>query len=345
MEETNEMRGTETSKTLLKPVRKHFSRLGLWFFLGGIIINAAQIVVLLPIQIFKPAWARDVNINILLTALPLYLIGMPALIAMVRTVPGKAPEKHHMKAGHFILAAIMCFAIMYIFNLMGTMITNLISWLKGAEVENVLDSALTGASIPLVFAYTVICAPIVEEFVFRKLIVDRAVRYGQGIAILLSGLMFGLFHGNFGQFIYTFPLGLFLAFIYVKTGKLKITIALHMLVNTMGGVVSLIMMNVINLDELNALLQSGADNSAYISYYLDHIGGILILLVYEFVMYGSMLAGGILMIVALAKRRFRLAPGEVTIPRGRRFTTVFLNLGMLLYCIFWIAVIILQLLM
>lgn len=345
MEETNEMRGTETPKALLKPIRKHFSRLGLWFFLGGIIINAAQIVVLIPIEFFRPEWARDVNISILLSALPLYVIGMPAMIAMVRTVPGRAPEKHHMKAGHFILAAIMCFAIMYLCNLMGTMFTNLISWLKGSEVENVLDSALTGASIPLVFVYTVICAPIMEEFVFRKLIVDRAVRYGQGVAILLSGLMFGLFHGNFGQFIYTFPLGLFLAFIYVKTGKLKITVALHMLVNTMGGVVSLIMMDAINLDELNALLQSGAENSAFISYYLNHIGGILLLLAYEIFVYGSMLAGGILIIVALAKRRFRLAPGEVAIPEGRRFTTVFLNLGMLLYCIFWIALIVLQLMM
>lgn len=366
MEATNEVRGTETSvyneyyesfgatqpsggagdpKTLLKSIRKHFSRIGLWFFLGGIIIYAAQIVLLLPIMFFRPDWVDDVNISILLSALPLYLIGMPALIAMVRTVPGQAPEKHTMKAGHFILATIMCFAIMYIFNFLGTLLTELIEMLKGWEVEDVLDSALTGASLPLVFVYTVICAPIMEEFVFRKLIVDRAMRYGQGVAVLLSGLMFGLFHGNFGQFVYTFALGLFLAFLYVKTGKLKITIALHMLVNTMGGVVSIIMMNAIDLDELNMLLESGADNSAFLSYYMDHFAGVIMLLAYEFFVYGSMLVGGILIIVALAKRRFRLAPGEVVIPKGRRFTTVFLNLGMLLYCIFWIALIILQLLM
>lgn len=366
MEETNEVRGTETpvyneyyeslwgtqpsggkedQKTVLKPIRKHFSRLGLWFFLGGVIMYAAQIVVLLPVALFKPDWVDDVNISILLSALPLYLVGMPALIAMVRTVPGQAPEKHSMKAGHFILAAIMCFAIMYILNFLGTLLTELIGMLKGWEVEDVLDSALTGASIPLVFAYTVICAPIMEEFVFRKLIVDRTMRYGQGVAVLLSGLMFGLFHGNLGQFVYTFGLGLFLAFLYVKTGKLKITIALHMLVNLMGGVFSLVMMNVIDLDELNMLLESGADNSVFFTYYMDHFVGVIMLLAYEFVVYGSMLAGGILIIVAFAKRRFKLAPGEVVIPKGRRFTTVFLNVGMLLYCIFWIALIILQLLM
>lgn len=336
MEETNE-------KTTLKPIRKHFSRLGLWFFLGAVIINVAQVVVILPIQFFKPEWMSDVNIAMILSALPMYLIGMPALIAMVRTIPGQAPEKHSMKVGHFILAVIMCFGIMYIFNMMGNMITNAIGMLKGGEVENVLENMLTGVNLLLVFVYTVICAPVMEEYVFRKLIVDRTVRYGQGVAVLLSGLMFGLFHGNLGQFVYAFTLGMFLAFIYVKTGNLKITIALHMLVNVMGGVVSLLLMDVIDVEQLYAILESGASSSALFSYYMNNIGGLILLLIYDLFVYGSMLAGGILIIVAFAKKRFWLAPAEEPIPRGRQFKTVILNVGMLLYVIFWIAIIILQL--
>ena len=54
------------------------------------------------------------------------------------------------------------------------------------------------------FLYMVICAPILEEYIFRKLIVDRTVKYGQGVAVVLSGLMFGLFHGNLNQFAYAF---------------------------------------------------------------------------------------------------------------------------------------------
>ena len=51
-----------------------------------------------------------------------------------------------------------------------------------------------------------------------------------------------------------------------------------------------------------------------------------------------------LFIVCLAKRKFSFARGQVAIPRGKRFRTVALNLGMLLYGIFWIAVIVYQLL-
>ena len=338
MEETNEM-------TTLKQIRKHFSKLGLCYFLGAVIIYVAQMAVKLPIQLFKLDWSSDVNFLILLSVLLIYLVGMPALIAMVRTIPGQAPEKHSMKAGHFVLAAIMCFGIMYTLNFIGNAITTAIGMLKGSEVENVLSEMLTGANIPLVFLYTVICAPIMEEYVFRKLIVDRTARYGQGVAVLLSGLMFGLFHGNLGQFVYAFGLGIFLAFIYLKTGNLKITIALHMIVNVMGGVVSLLLLDAIDLEQLFAILERGADSGALLSFYLKNIGGFLMLLVYDLFVFGSILAGIILILAAFAKKRFWLAPVEEAIPSGKRFHTVILNVGMLLYCIFWIGMIIIQLFM
>ena len=320
--------GAEGQKTELGKIRKHFSRLGLWYFIGTIVINAAQFAVIYLCRAFRPEWLNDVNFNIILSALPLYLIGAPALAAMVRTVPGRKPEKHPMKAGHFILALIMCFAIMYLCNIAGNVITSILGALKGGEVQNVLENTLMGANLPLVFVYTVICAPIVEEYLFRKLIVDRTVRYGQGVAVLLSGLMFGLFHGNLNQFAYTFFLGMFFAFIYVRT-----------------GVMGLLLMDLLDMDRLNVILQNPGDTGALIAFLVDNIAGVILLLVYDLLVYGSMLAGGILLIVSFAGKRFRAEPAETVIPKGKRFRTVILNLGMLLYCIFWISIIVLQIFM
>jgi len=42
-------------------------------------------------------------------------------------------------------------------------------------------------------------APVCEELIFRKMLVTRALKYGEGVAILLSGLVFGLFHGDLNQ--------------------------------------------------------------------------------------------------------------------------------------------------
>ena len=113
---------------------------------------------------------------------------------------------------------------MYCGNLVGTLITTVVGTLKGSAVDNALMTYATESNMIVTFIYMVICAPILEEYIFRKLIVDRTVKYGQGVAIVLSGLMFGLFHGNLNQFAYAFLLGMFLAFLYVKTGNLKITI-------------------------------------------------------------------------------------------------------------------------
>ncbi len=85
------------------------------------------------------------------------------------------------------------------------------------------------------FVIAVLIAPTAEELLFRKLLTERIVKYGELAAVLASGLFFGLFHGNLNQFSYAFLLGLFLGFIYVKTGKLGYTIGLHMAINFIGS--------------------------------------------------------------------------------------------------------------
>ena len=53
----------------------------------------------------------------------------------------------------------------------------------------------------MIILTSVIIAPVMEELVFRKYLVDRLVPYGQKTAVVLSGLFFGLFHGNFISFL------------------------------------------------------------------------------------------------------------------------------------------------
>ena len=61
-----------------------------------------------------------------------------------------------------------------------------------------------------------------------------------------------------------------------------------------------------------------------------------------FCMIIAMVIAGIVLFIVFRKR-FVMNPGEVQIPKGKRFRTVFLNIGMILYCVFWIVEIILQL--
>lgn len=118
-----------------------------------------------------------------------------------------------------------------------------------------------------------------------------------------------------------------------------------MLVNIMGGVAGMVILEVIDLDALNAIIGSSADPDILYAYLAENIVGIVMLFAYEFLVYGSMLVGGILLIAALVRKKFQFAPGEEPIPRGTRFRTVILNPGMLLYCLVWVALIVWQLFM
>lgn len=335
--------GDAGSGEQLRCAGKHFSRLGWMLMLGTLIIYAAQLIPMNIIAAVKPEWLENPDISLLASVLPLYLIGMPVMVLLLKRIPAETVEKHTMKAGHFVLAAILCFGLVYSSNIAGNIVTILVGLLKGSAVENVIAGVATSVSTVLVLLYMVLAAPFVEEYVFRKLLVDRTIRYGQGVAVVVSGLVFGLFHGNLNQFVYAFVLGAFLAFLYAKTGKLRITIALHMMINFVGGFVSVQVLELIDLEAYqNALLSS--DHTALAAYFTENLVPWLIYGLYLLFIVGMLVAGIVLLIVFLAKKRFTFAPGQVMIPAGKRFRTVILNPGMLVYCLFWLAVILWQLL-
>lgn len=75
--------------------------------------------------------------------------------------------------------------------------------------------------------------PIVEELIFRGLIFKRMRRSTMTPkqAIVISGLIFGFYHGNLVQTVYGCFAGILLAYLYEKYGSLKAPILAHMCMN------------------------------------------------------------------------------------------------------------------
>ena len=74
---------------------------------------------------------------------------------------------------------------------------------------------------------------------------------------------------------------------------------------------------------------------------MEHALGLMLFMLYALCLVGFVITGIVLFIVF--RKKFSLTPGEIVIEKGQRFKTVVLNVGMLLFCIFWIVTIILQL--
>lgn len=99
-------------------------------------------------------------------------------------------------------------------------------------IENQKDQV--GAFIALV-----IVAPLTEELLFRGLLLRGfLMRYSQWRAIVLSSLLFAVFHFNPWQFTGALTLGIFFAWIAVRTGSLFLPLLGHALNNALPLLVS-----------------------------------------------------------------------------------------------------------
>ena len=72
----------------LKKHKSHFSKIGLFYFCGAIIISGVQISVITLIQLIAPQLMVNPNISLIISSLSMYLIAMPLLVIIVRTIPG-----------------------------------------------------------------------------------------------------------------------------------------------------------------------------------------------------------------------------------------------------------------
>ncbi|MGN0552432.1 MAG: lysostaphin resistance A-like protein [Oscillospiraceae bacterium] len=129
------------------------------------------------------------------------------------------------------LAGLIAAAIAYILGLF-----NLESQTADLTAQN--NSAW---SLILMYFYACLIGPVLEELLYRGVILQGMRKYNERFAIVLSSLIFGLMHQNYQQFILAFMLGLVLAAADLKSGSIIPSIVMHIIVNTSGVLTQLAM--------------------------------------------------------------------------------------------------------
>lgn len=76
--------------------------------------------------------------------------------------------------------------------------------------------------------------PIVEELLFRGMILGALRKYGDTFAVVGSALLFGMYHGNFVQMVFAFIAGLVMAQAVIRTGSLWTSIIIHFFNNSIS---------------------------------------------------------------------------------------------------------------
>lgn len=267
------------------------------------------------------------------TFIPQYLVGVPLFLLFLSKMPVVEQSQSKLGGGNFWALLLISFPVMFFGNLIGSFLSGLLS---GGTAQNVVDTLVSGGN-PLILFTVVILAPLVEEFIFRKQLLDRCSQYGEKTAMVFSALTFALFHMNLFQFFYAFGMGLIFAYVYLRTRRLRYPVLMHMMINFMGSVVPLWVVSNLDLDALANLNPQNLDQETLAAI----LPGLLIYLVYVLVQLVLVIAG---LVIGIVKRKsFTLQPTTEELPREGRVKTVYANVGFILFAILCVAVFLLTL--
>lgn len=303
--------------------KSFFNKLGLQMVLSSLIVFGVQIGMLNLFGILLPEKMENYDFMMAVSMLPLFLIAYPITLRILRLSSEQKKyvnrrDRYEMTTGQIFVAFLMGYGLIFLGNLLGTGITNGIAAVRGEDVVNPLLEIINSGSLWATAIYTVLLAPVFEELIFRKMIVDKTVRYGEKVAIVLSGILFGLFHANFSQFFYALFLGMFLAFIYIRTNNVKYVIILHAMINFVGTFLG------------GLIIKWSTETGA----------ALIVASILSYVILAIIVSGIVLLIVN--RKKFALQPVEGELEKKDRFKTVYCNLGMMIYILGFIAFMVCQ---
>ena len=283
--------------------KKVFSKIGLATAITIITVNVLQILMYKVLGAIAPEVISKSWFTYITIAVSFYLIGFPLFHLLVKNIPnGQKKESKNLSIFELIKFILITYAVMYIVNLFTIIVINIIGLISGNSMTNPLNSVILPNSWIWNLVFAGILSPIIEELMFRGIMLNKLRCYGDKIAIITTALLFGLFHGNFHQFFYATALGLVFAYVALKTGTIKYSIILHITINILGGVVP-------------SILLSFGDNILPTAIF--GLGVIVMVIV-----------GTVLFIKSIKK--INILPGDISLEKGHVLKTTCLNLGMIL---------------
>lgn len=322
--------------------RKFFSKVGFILLLYSVLHNTVSNLLILVLRAVNPALMENSILYYLTALLPTYLIAFPVVFFLFKKLLTVYDiPQHKMKVWQWILA----FMIVYGIGISINVVTNIIYFIIRLFDSSFMDTnnlmELMSNMHPLLSVLIIgILAPIIEELVFRKLLIDRLIPYGEAVAVLLPGIIFGIFHGNLQQCFFAAAVGIFFSFIYVKTGKIQYTIFMHMGIN-LYSCMYMILFSIVASSGIYDNPDLVSDSQYLMSAMPELFGKIVIptfiMLGMLFVSFGIVIAGIVLLFVNLKK--FKLSKqAMIPMEKGKVFRTVVFNPGMICFGIFWIVI-------
>lgn len=316
-----------------KCLKKAAGGIGWRYAVFAVVVIAVQLTTQSIMMTVAKDWVTS-NLSLfsfLLIILAVDIIGFPLIFLLSRNMPAVKIEKHKMSFGKFLICVLIGAGICMAGAIVGNILHFALTLPFGLSADSVSGlGTLMLESDAFIRILTVgILAPIFEELIFRKLLIDRMIKHGELVAILMSGLMFGLFHGNFSQFFFAAGLGMFFAFIYIRTGRVWYTILFHMIINLSSSVITVYL----SLKYLDAILEINMfmTQEQMTQKMMEALPVMILYLGWLGILAGCGIAGIVILIVK--RKQFRLNVQGNAMSKGDMAKGALWNAGMVLYYI------------
>lgn len=325
---------TEKAPFDQKGATKVFSRIG--FALLGYMVCANLLSLLFTYAYMFLFADGDPSVTVLslISMLSLSILSPFVCRAALGRLPASAPVGGKARFSTLLVLAVIAFAFIYVGNILGTF--------ASATLESLLHFPLPETTLEVVeqmpwyiaIPVVVLAGPLAEEYIFRKLILDRTRIYGEKLAILFSAILFAFYHSSVQQFFYALLVGLLLGYLYLRTGKIRYCFAIHACINFLGSVVPLLLLQYGGYGEfLDAALAGSPEALAAAAE--AHPLGLVAMLAFGLFELALVFGGAVLFF--LYRKKLRFYPAELDLPRDTEATVAFTGIGVILFVAFSVA--------
>ncbi|WP_394746863.1 CPBP family intramembrane glutamic endopeptidase [Spongiimicrobium salis] len=188
-------------------------------------ITGIIILVMILLSLLTPTLKKGVGSEGAALLFQILAMGIPFLIVrgIQKRKVGKKPFSLTLKNKRIIPFLILA-GVTLLLGIVGP-ITDFIPMPESMKLAYVKAASQTGV---LTFVLMVVAAPILEEFIFRGIILDGLLkRYSAITAILLSSVLFAIVHLNPWQFVTGLIMGVFIGWVYYKSKSVFAAIIVH----------------------------------------------------------------------------------------------------------------------
>lgn len=199
--------------------------------------NVLTLLLSLTLPPFYHYYLPDNVYELISFATTIVAMGLPFLVYgfWIRIPPKKALPLRMPDFSIVIPAVFICLGASAVASFGSGLIQNLLSYFGIYAAGNLGDLPTSSQSATILYLLNSTLVPaLIEEFVFRGVIMQSLRRFGDSFAVIVSAVLFAAAHGNVIVFPLAFTFGLCMGYFVVRTGSLWTSILVHLLYNSMS---------------------------------------------------------------------------------------------------------------